>query len=72
MFSYLGSALNSKLFLNSLKMAPDARIVKYLELQQLSPYFYASKLYPRVYPLTLEIYEVEEGYPMPGDFIEEE
>ena len=53
-------------------MAPDARIVKYLELQQLSPYFYASKLCPRVYPLTLDIYEVEEGQPMPGDFIEEE
>ena len=55
-----------------MKMSPDARIVKYLEVQQLSPYFFASKFYPRLYPLTLDIYDVEEGYPVPGDFIEEE
>jgi hypothetical protein len=53
-------------------MSPDARIIDYLRIQQLSPYFFASRFYPRLYPLTLDIYEVEEGAPMPGDFIEEE
>ena len=71
-FCYLSSVLNSRLFLSSNKLAPDARIVEYLRLQQLNPYFFASRYYPRLYPLTLAIYEVEEGSPMPGDFIEEE
>ena len=70
MFAYLSSALNSKLFLNTVKLSPDARIVKYLQIQQLSPYFFASRFYPRLYPLTLDIYDVEEGKPIPGDFIE--
>lgn len=71
-FSYLSSVLNSKLFLNSIKISPDMRIVEFLRIQQLNPYFYASRLYPKLYPLTLSIYEVEEGAPMPGDFIEDE
>lgn len=69
-FCYLSSVLNSRLFLSSNKLSPDARIIEYLRLNQLNPYFFASRYYPRLYPLTLSIYEVEEGYPMPGDFIE--
>ena len=52
-------------------MSSDERIVKYLQIQQLSPYFFASRFYPRLYSLTLDIYDVEEGMPTPGDFIEE-
>ena len=51
-------------------MPSDARIMLYLSIQQLNPYFFASKYYARVYPVTLDIYDVEEGNPMPGDFIE--
>ena len=71
-FAYLGSVINSKLFLNWSKLPADVRIHKYLQIQQLNPYLFASCFYPRVYPLTLDIYEVEEGNPIPGDFIEEE
>ena len=53
-------------------MSSDMRIIKYLQVQQLNPYFFASRYYTRVYPLTLDIYEVEEGNPVPGDFIEDE
>jgi hypothetical protein len=69
MFVYLGSVLSSKLFLNWMKMTPDARIQKYLQLHQLNPYHFASTFYLRLYPLTLDIYEVDEGSPIPGDFI---
>jgi hypothetical protein len=41
-------------------------------VQQLNPYFFASRFYPKLYPLTLDIYDVQEGSPIPGDFIEEE
>lgn len=71
-FSYLNSVLNSKLFLGSNKMPSDMRLIEYLRIQQFNPYFFASRFCPRLYPLTLDIYEVEEGAPMPGDFIENE
>jgi hypothetical protein len=58
-FAYLGSALNSRLFLNSVKMSPDERIMKYLAIHQLNPYFFSNSFYPKLYPLTLDIYEVE-------------
>lgn len=67
--AYLSSGLNSRLFLNWMKSSPDARIVKYLYINQLNPYFFSARYYPKLYPLTLDIYEVEEGSPMPGDFI---
>lgn len=57
-FSYLSSVLNSKLFLSSLKMVPDLRIVEYLRIQQLNPYLFASRFYPKLYPLSLSIYDV--------------
>lgn len=71
MFAYLGSVINSRLFLNWMKLPSDHRIYTYLQVQQLNPYLFASRFYPRVYPLTMDIYEVEEGSPVPGDFIEE-
>lgn len=70
-FAYLSSVLNSKLFLNSIKMSPDERIIRYLAIQQLNPYFFSNSVYPKLYPLTLDIYEVEEGSPVPGDFLED-
>lgn len=70
--TYLSSALNSRLFLNWMKLSSDARLIKYLYIQQLNPYFFSARFYPRLYSLTLDIYEVEEGSPMPGDFIEGE
>ena len=72
MYAYLSAVLNSRLFLSWSKMASDTRIMKYLQVQQLNPYFYASRYYTRLYALTLDIYEVEEGNPVPGDFIEED
>jgi len=71
-FSYLSSVLNSKLFLGSTKMPSDMRIVEYLRIQQLNPYYFVARFYPKLYPLTLDIYDIEEGAPMPGDFIENE
>ena len=53
-------------------MVPDLCIVEYLRIQQLNPYLFASRFYPKLYPLSLSIYDVEEGTPMPGDFIENE
>jgi hypothetical protein len=38
-----------------------------LKLSALSPYFFASRYYSHLYPLTLDIYDNE---PLPGDFIE--
>ena len=58
-FAYLASVLSSKLFLNWMKMTSDSRIQKYLQIQQLNPYQFASTFYPRVYPITLDIYDVE-------------
>lgn len=69
---YLASALNSRLFLYPMKLSPDSRITRYLHLQQLNPYFFSCRFYPKLYPLTMDIYEVEEGTPMPGDFIDDE
>ena len=60
-FAYLSSILNSRLFLKSMKSSSDDRILRYLSLQQYKPYFFANKYYPKIYPLTLDIYEVEEG-----------
>ena len=57
-FAYLSSVLNSKLFVKVMKMSSDERILKYLKIQQLNPYLFASQFYPRMYPLTFDIYEV--------------
>lgn len=69
MFSYLHVILNSKLFLSHIKATSDQRINEYLKLHSSNPYFFATRYYPRVYPLTLDIYDQE---PLPGDFIENE
>lgn len=69
MFSYLHVILNSKLFLSHIKATSDQRINEYLKLHNSNPYFFATRYYPRVYPLTLDIYDQE---PLPGDFIENE
>ena len=68
-FAYLSSILNSRLFLKPMKSSSDDRILRYLSLQQYNPYFFANKYYPKIYPLTLDIYEVEEGEPVPGDYL---
>jgi hypothetical protein len=66
--SYLHVILNSKLFLSYIKTTSDLRIFDYLKLHTSNPYFFATRYYPRVYPLTMDIYEEE---PLPGDFIDE-
>ncbi len=68
--SYFNSVLNLRLFHNWMKWSPDPRMYMNLQIQSLNPYMFASKFYPRLYPLTLDIYDVEEGQPMPGDYIE--
>lgn len=65
-FSYIHSFLNSRLFLNYTKISSDARINEFLKLSALNPYFFASRYYSHLYPLTLDIYDNE---PLPGDFI---
>ena len=66
MLSYIHSLINSRMFLNYFKMTSDGRIYEYLKIHNSNPYFFANRYYPRVYPITLDIYE---GEPLPGDFI---
>ena len=70
--SYIGSVANSRLFVNVMKLSSDQRMIEYLNIQQLSPFFFSNKFYPKLYPLTLDIYDVPEGSPVPGDYVEEE
>lgn len=66
--SYISSFFNSRMFLNYIKMNADNRVVEYLRINSLNPYFFAVRYYPKLYPLTLDIYESD---PLPGDFIDE-
>ena len=38
-----------------------------LAIHRSNPYNFAVKFYPKLYPLTLDIYEMD---PLPGDFID--
>ena len=67
--SYLHNVLNSRMFLSFHKMPTDARVEQILSIQRANPYIFATKFYPKLYPLTLDIYE---GDPLPGDFIDNE
>ncbi len=66
-FSYLHNLLNSKLFLSSVKLTTDARMDMILGVHRSNPYSFATKWYPKLYPITLDIYE---GDPLPGDLID--
>jgi hypothetical protein len=63
---YLHSLLSGRLFLNQQRFTADSVVHEYLQLQSSCPYSFASYLYPRLYPLTLDIYEQE---PLPGDYL---
>jgi hypothetical protein len=65
--AYIHSIVNSKLFTNPLKLTPDSRIAEILRINSIDFYSFASRYYPKLYPLTLDIYD---GEPLPGDFID--
>jgi len=66
-FAYLHVIFNSKLFLNSSKATPDFRIAEILKLTSANFYSFANRFYPKLYPLTMDIYDSEI---LPGDFID--
>ena len=65
--SYLHVVFNSRLFLSTHKSNSDARVAQMLAIHRSNPYNFAVKFYPKLYPLTLDIYEMD---PLPGDFID--
>lgn len=67
--AYIHAIVNSKLFTNPLKLTTDYRIAEILKINSIDFYSFAMKYYPKLYPLTLDIYNTE---PLPGDFIESE
>jgi hypothetical protein len=67
--AYIHTIINSKLFTNPLKLTNDFRIAEILKINSADFYSFAMKYYPKLYPLTLDIYNTE---PLPGDFIENE
>jgi hypothetical protein len=64
--AYLHVIANSKLFTNPLKLTSDYRIAEILKLNSMDFFSFAMKYYPKLYPLTMDIYDNE---PLPGDFI---
>jgi hypothetical protein len=67
--AYIHTIVNSKLFTNPLKLTSDYRIAEILKINSSDFYSFAMRYYPKLYPLTLDIYDTE---PLPGDFIEME
>lgn len=66
-FAYIHGFLNSKVFLNSMKISPDARIIEILKVNNASFLGFANAFYPKLYSLGMEIYEADQ---IPGDLIE--
>lgn len=64
---YIHTIINSKLFTNPLKLTNDYRIAEILRINSTDFYSFAMRYYPKLYPLTLDIYDTD---PLPGDFIE--
>jgi len=54
--AYIHSVINSKLFLNSLKMPNDYKICEILKINTYDFYSYSMRFYPKIYPLTMDIY----------------
>ncbi len=50
-------------------MAADQRVIEIIRINSLNFYAFAMKFYPKLYPLTLDIYN---GDLIPGDFIEKQ
>lgn len=65
--AYIHSIMNSKMFTNPLKITNDSRIAEILKINTLDFYSFAMRYYPKIYPLTMDIYNSE---PLPGDFYE--
>lgn len=66
-FAYIHGFINSKVFLNSIKMSPDARIIEILKVNNASFLGFANAFYPKLYSLGMEIYETDH---IPGDLID--
>lgn len=54
--AYLHVIGNSKLFTNPLKLTSDYRIAEILKINSMDFYSFAMKYYPKLYPLTMDIY----------------
>lgn len=67
--AYLNSILNSRLFIQCSKVSADNRIQEILRINSYNFYAFAMRYYPKMYPLTLDIYDHE---PHPGNTIEDE
>lgn len=55
--AYLHVIANSKLFINPLKLTSDYRIAEILKINSVDFFSFAMKYYPKLYPLTMDIYE---------------
>ena len=69
MFMYVHTILNSRIFLNVVRGSVDARMSEILKINSYNFVQFANKYYPKLYPLTMDIYE---GDISPGDYIENE
>ena len=54
--AYMHSILNSKMFTNPLKITNDTRIAEILNINTLDFYSFTMRYYPKIYPLTMDIY----------------
>ncbi len=54
---YIHTVINSKLFLNWQKIPSDYRISEILKLNSQNFYAFATRNYPKLYPITLDIYD---------------
>ena len=68
-FAYLNSIMNSRLFVNWNKSSADFRMSEILKIRSYGFTHFGNRYYPKLYPLTLSIYEQE---PIPGDYLEGE
>lgn len=64
--AYLHVIANSKIFTNPLKLTSDYRVSEILKMNSMDFFSFAMKYYPKLYPLTMDIYE---NNLLPGDFI---
>ena len=64
--AYIHTIINHKIFTNPYKLTTDSRIAEILRINTLDFYSFAMRYYPKLYPLTMDIYD---STPVPGDFV---
>lgn len=68
-FAYIHTILNSRLFLNHLKLSADSRMYEILKILSYGFSHFANRYYPKLISISMDIYE---GEIMPGDYMETE